>query len=132
LRHKRAIKPDSGKKIEVQFLLPKLVRHSGKAASRRVGTADVVDQDVDAAEFPQYGLGNLRHAFRGAEVRLNENVRCESFREAGTCGGGDHGSAGGEPAHHGFACSLGAAGYQDTLPRKLTRIHRILRRLLRH
>ena len=61
LRQQRTVKASSGKKVEIQLLLRKLVRHSGKAA-RRFGAANIVDWDVLSAEFLQNGLGNLHRA----------------------------------------------------------------------
>ncbi len=74
------VEPDCGEEVEVQLLLPLLVGESGKAARGGRGTAQHVDEDVEAAEV---ALHRLHH---GLDASLRGQVGLDEGR-AGKVGG---------------------------------------------
>ena len=69
-----AIQADRREQIQIQLALPPLVRESGKPARRCGRSADVVNQDVDAAVSFENGAGDLANPIGGADIRLNVQI----------------------------------------------------------
>src|SRR5262245_52972432 len=109
-RKERAIEPNGGEKVGVYGLLPIVIAESERAAAGCAGAADIVDEDVQAAETILYVPDDPARALGPADVRLNEEHPGCAFHCRRACSGGDLRAARSKPSHDGRAHAFSAAG----------------------
>jgi hypothetical protein len=127
LEHRRkecAIKADGGEQVGVDRVLPIVVAESQHAAARRRRAADIVDEDVHAAEAVHYLPDHSIHTSASTDVGLDEQLHRLTFRQWRTCGGRHRRAAGREAPHDCLAHALRAASNKGPLAGKFGWIER--------
>src|SRR6266404_950419 len=112
-RKKTAVQTHRRKKIQLEFLLPDLIRQRERAATRRGRTADAVDQNIQAAEPVEGCLDNTIRTRARTDVRLDELFGIDVFGD-GSCRGEHQPSAGPQALHNRLANSLGSTRDEDS------------------
>ncbi len=101
-----------------------VVLERGEAPTGCGRTADVVDENVDAAEAIEGFADDFLRAIRGAEVSPDEEVGRRRFRSSGARGGDDGGSGASEAFGDGFAHAFGSTGDEDAFAGELVHFGR--------
>src|SRR5712691_805434 len=107
-----AIQADGGEQVRVERMLPIVIGQRQCTAARRCGTADVVDQDVKAAETIHYRLDDLIDPCARTDVCLDEPIERAAGGQ-GSCSGDHLSTSANEALHNGFANALGPACNQN-------------------
>jgi hypothetical protein len=113
-RQQPPVEPHGGQQVAVQRLLPLVVREGSEAAARGRCPADVVDQDVDAAEALPHKADDLLRPLGCAEVGGHEPLRLPQALGGGLRGGDHRGARPAEAVHDSCADAAGAAGHERT------------------
>jgi len=88
--------------------LPVFITQGENATARRCGTADVIDQNIHAAETVEYFLDDFLASLGRAEVSLDEVDRRWRVGWCGACCGKNHRSCTSQAVDDSFAHPLGA------------------------
>jgi hypothetical protein len=74
LRYKGSVQPDCRKEILIEGMLPLAIVERGKASPGSRGTADDMDDNIDAAELVRHGVRDAHAAFSRGEICRHEQL----------------------------------------------------------
>lgn len=111
VRQESTVQTDGGQQVRVQFPGPVVLAERREAAGRCLGSAEGVDEDVDASEAGVHLRDDVGGALRGGQVGFDEGLRLDVVGAA--AGGDEHGRTGfGQASGDGGSGAFGAAGDQ--------------------
>ena len=113
-----AIQSDGGEQVRVERLLPIVIGQRQCAPARRRGTADVVDQDVEAAETIHGRLDDLIDPFARTDVCLDEPIR-RAARRKRSCRRDHLSTSANEALDNCFANAPGSTRNQNSSAREI-------------
>ena len=118
---KPAIETDGGEQIQFKFLLPDVIGQSQDATAGRGGTANTVDQDVEATEPLESVLDDLIGSRSRRAIGLNESFAITAFGDRSRRG--EYRRSALEQAIDGcFANAPGATGHEHAFTPELVSV----------